>query len=65
VASSYKIANGALKGELPARLRAMRTDGKSLDQMVEAISELGFDVSRETVRRWCDEAGVPTNRVPA
>lgn len=65
MASSYEMVDNALQGALAERLRVMRADGLSIDQMAEAFGSDGYSVSRETIRRWCDRAGVPTHRVPA
>ena len=65
MASSYQLVNKALNGGLPAELGRMRAEGLTLEQMADDFAARGFDVSLETVRRWCHQAGVPTNRVPA
>ena len=41
-----------LNGELDTRLRAWLAADYTLAQMVDALSEAGVEVSRETVRRW-------------
>lgn len=65
MASSYDMVNGALAGGLSDELIRMRAEGLTLDQMSESFRSRGFDISLETVRRWCQRAGVPTHRVPA
>jgi hypothetical protein len=43
----------------------MRVDGKTLRAMAIELTEEGYDVSLEKVRRWCHRYGIPTHRVPA
>lgn len=65
MASIFEIVDRALEGQLAQRLRDLRADGKSIDQITDIFTADGFDVSRETIRRWCKHAGIPTHRVPA
>ena len=61
----YDIVDRAIDGGLPARLRAARDRGLSIEEITDDLAADGYAVSRETVRRWCKRAGVPTHRVPA
>lgn len=65
MASSFDLVNRAIEGKLPDRLKEMRADGLSLQQMADRFNADGFGTSLETVRRWCQRIGLPTNRVPA
>lgn len=65
MATSFEMANRAHNGGLTSRLGAMRSEGLSIEEMTERFVDDGYQVSRETVRRWCREAGIPTHRVPA
>lgn len=65
VATSFDLVNRAMEGRLPDRLRAMRAEGKSMDQISQAFKADGYEVSLETVRRWCQKLGIPTHQVPA
>jgi hypothetical protein len=62
MATLYDMVDRALGGDLAGRLAAMRADGRSIDEMTAEIAATGFPVSRETVRRWCKQVGVPTER---
>lgn len=61
----FEIVDRAHSGKLGDRLRELRRSGLSIDQMTDALAEDGYEVSRETVRRWCDRVGISTARVPA
>lgn len=65
MASMFEIVNRAHDGQLVERLRELREQGNSIDQMTEIFSADGYPVSRETIRRWCVQGGIPTHRVPA
>lgn len=65
MASSFELVNRALEGGLADRLRALRADGKSMDQISQTFKADGYEVSLETVRRWCQRLGIPTHQVPA
>lgn len=55
---TYPLANKALGGRLPARLRKARKDGLSNQQIADALAVDGIAVSRETIRTWCRELGL-------
>jgi len=65
MASTYEMVNRAMEGGLPTRLKAMREQGLSLQGMADQFAQEGYEVSFETVRRWCAKAEIPTHRVPA
>lgn len=65
VASIFEIVDRALDGGLADRLRELRADGKSIDQITEIFAADGYHVSRETIRRWMKHGDIPTHRVPA
>ena len=65
MASLFEIVDRAHEGKLDDRLRALRAEGLSIEEMTDAFAEDGYTVSRETIRRWCQRIGLPTNRVPA
>lgn len=65
VAGSFEMVNAALDGQLAERLRALRNEGKSIDEIRIVFTEMGFGISRETARNWLKRAGIPTHRVPA
>ena len=65
MADLFALANRVLGGDLDGRLRELRSEGLSFDEMAERLGADGVAVSRETVRRWCTDIGLPTNRVPA
>jgi hypothetical protein len=47
------------RGALKRRLRTGRRAGHSNQQIADAIgAELGIDLSRETVRKWCRDLGI-------
>lgn len=52
----YALADRILNGELAVRLREWRSERPrpSYDDIALRLKALGIDVSRETVRRWCD-----------
>jgi hypothetical protein len=56
--SSYRVANRALAGRLPQRLRARSEAGASVDEITDWLHGQGISVSRETVRRWMRDLGV-------
>lgn len=65
MASTFDLVDRALGGGLAERLRAARASGDSIERITADLDADGFVVSRETVRRWCRKAGVPTHRVNA
>lgn len=65
MASNFELVDRLMEGGLTDRLRSMREQGLSLDDMAKAFTADGYEVSLETVRRWCKKAGIPTHRVPA
>lgn len=55
---TFPLANRALNGELPDRLKAGRDAGKSYETIARELAiDLG-EVSAETVRKWCREQGL-------
>jgi hypothetical protein len=65
VPSSFETVDKMLNGGLVEKLRSLRAEGMTLDQMVRALAGAGIPTSRETLRRWCREARIPTHRVAA
>lgn len=53
---SRDYANLALGGKLDALLKGWRDDDKTIDEIVPLLAEKGIKTSRETVRRWLNEA---------
>lgn len=50
--ASFDLIDTAMKGELVPSLEEWRKEGLSQDAMARRLSEQGFSVSRETIRRW-------------
>jgi hypothetical protein len=51
-----EYADLRLGGRLDETLAAMRADGLTIDQIVDALRARDIDVSRESVRRWLVKA---------
>jgi hypothetical protein len=49
---SFDLIDVAIEGGLARQLRAWQGEGLSHEVMARRLSEQGFVVSRETVRRW-------------
>lgn len=62
MASNFELVDAALFGKLPDRLKLMRNQGLTLDEMALRFQSEGVNVSRETVRRWCHRVGIDTFR---
>jgi hypothetical protein len=65
MATGYDMLNRSMGGRLPEQLGEWRVEGLSLKDMAERLSSDGVKVGAETLRRWCQRAGVPTHRIPA
>lgn len=65
MARSFDLVNRAMEGGLESRLRALRAEGNSVEQIAQTFKADGYEVSRMTVVRWCQRLGIPTNQVPA
>lgn len=58
----YPLANKALDGKLAARLSQGRAEGLSFYDLRDELRDQGIAVSHETVRRWCMELEIETER---
>lgn len=65
MATGFDLLNQLMEDKLPDRLRTLRAEGKSMAQISELFKIEGYDVSIETVRRYCQRLGIPTHQVPA
>jgi hypothetical protein len=54
----FPIVDKALGGKLEARLRKWRPS-VSFDEIANRLRSEGIDVNGETIRRWCDDLGIP------
>lgn len=52
MATTFDLVNTGRGGKLADELLAYRTQGLTIDQITAQLSLDGYDVSRETVRRW-------------
>ncbi len=62
MASSFDLADKVLGGTLAERLRRMRAEGLTYDQMAEELRP-AIGVSRETLRRWVVQLAVDAAEV--
>lgn len=62
MATSFQLVDRALQGTLETRIGRMREDGWSMVKIAEVLTAEGFPVSRETVRRWLKDLGLPLRR---
>jgi len=64
---TYTLIDRLLDGQLADKLRAWRNEDPrpSYDQISDRLKAEGFDVSRETVGRWCRDLDLPGTREPA
>jgi len=57
--TSYDMIDEQMDGMLGAFLIEARERGVTIDAITRTLADAGFDVSRETVRRWLrDEIGI-------
>lgn len=61
----FEVVDRQYAGGLAEFLKRQRGEGKSIDEISAQLAADGYEVSSETVRRWCHRAGIPTHRVPA
>jgi transposase len=59
MATSFELVDRALQGTLEARIRRMRQDKWPMQKIAEVLTAEGFPISRETVRRWLKQIGLP------
>lgn len=56
--SMWRMADALLQGRLEDRLRELRADGRSYDEISRVLyGEASVDVSGRTVRDWCVQIG--------
>lgn len=54
----YPLIDRALGGTLEARLRQLRSEGTSYDEIAIELRGDSVTVSGETIRKWCLELGI-------
>ena len=61
---TFPLVNQALGGKLKRRLLSARRAGKSNQTIADELAkELGIEISRETVRKWCAGLGLEKKAV--
>lgn len=58
----FPLADRVLGGQLAQRLRDQRSAGASFDAIARQLSSDGIEVSGETVRTWCADLEIETER---
>lgn len=58
--SPFPLYDKAIGGGLEQRLRDWRAGGKSYADISSELFALEIQVDPSTVRRWCQERGIPT-----
>lgn len=58
----FPLADRVLGGQLAQRLRDQRAAGSSFDFIARGLSAEGIEVSGETVRTWCVELEIESER---
>ena len=58
----YPLADRVLGGTLQQRLVDARNGGESYDDIARGLHAEGIAVSGETVRKWCLELDIETER---
>jgi hypothetical protein len=57
------VVDLALGGKLAETLKGMRDEGQTFDTMARTFTAVhGINVTGETLRTWCAEYGIPTDR---
>lgn len=63
--SLFPLFDQLLDGKLEQRLAVARAQKLSFDDIAHDLRAEGVHVTGETVRRWCKELGIPTERQTA